>query len=233
MVNAEMSNVSGSDAEARDAERRLILSYATTAEARAGTAALLALDATLADVLRHVSEPMIAQMRLTWWHEAIAKLDTAPPPAQPVLQALSADVVAQGVAGSDIAAMVEGWEALLDGDPAEPDVRRNFAVGRGGRLFALAARLTGGADVDAAGRGWALADLARSLSDRKAAEAAIVEARTLLDQATARRWARSDRALGGLTHQAAMDVRVPLDQALPAATPKRIARLAWHRLTGR
>jgi 15-cis-phytoene synthase len=71
MVNDASTTESGA-AGARAAERRLILSYAP-AHARAGLSALLQLDDTLADVLRHVSEPVIAQMRLTWWHDALSK----------------------------------------------------------------------------------------------------------------------------------------------------------------
>ncbi|HTG38123.1 squalene/phytoene synthase family protein [Sphingomonas sp.] len=232
MVNAASTFAPG--AEARAAERRLILSYAP-ADTRAGVAALFDLDATLADVLRQAREPMIAQMRLTWWHDALSRLDSAPPPAQPVLTALAGEVLAHGVAGAELARLVEGWEALLDGDPADPTARASFAHSHGGRLFRLAARrlAVDSALPDPAGQGWALADLSRSLSDPAAAAAAADEARALLDQALAVRWPRRLRVLGGFARQAAMDLAEPRDRPLPAATPGRIARLGWHRLTGR
>jgi 15-cis-phytoene synthase len=233
MVNDASTTVTDAGAAARAAERRLILSYAPMPRMRPALTALLDLDAALGDVLRHVSEPMIVQMRLTWWHEALSKLDHAPPPAQPVLRAIAADVAAAGVPGSAVAAMVEGWEALSDGDLADAETRRAFAEGRGGRLFALAARVAGGGEVEAAGQGWALADLARASSDAAVAAMAGEDARALLAPALARRWPRPLRALGALTHQAAMDMAAPLDRPAPAATPGRVARLAWHRLTGR
>ena len=232
MVNGDETLAPG--ASARAAERRLILSYAPES-ARSGVAALLDLDDTLAAVIRQMREPMIAQMRLTWWHDALSKLDTAPPPAQPVLTALAADVLRHGVPGGDLALLVEGWEALVEGEPGDPAVRAAHAAGRGERLFNLAAELCGGgaAMVGPAGRGWALADLSRSLGDPAAGQAAASEAVEVLAPALTAGWPRRLRVLGALGHQAAMDLKA--DRALPppAATPGRIARFGWHRLTGR
>ncbi|UZK70115.1 hypothetical protein OKW76_03420 [Sphingomonas sp. S1-29] len=220
---------------ASDAERSLALSYAGDARARAGLAAMLALDATFGNVMRSARDPMLAQMRLTWWHDALTKLDTAPPPAAPILQALAADVLPLGVKGAELAGLIEGWEALAEGEPGDRAVRLAYARQRGGHLFALAARLLGDArfDTAGAGQGWALADLARNLADPAAAAAARTEAETALAPALARRWPGSLRSLGALAHIAAMDLRTPADQPLPAATPGRVARLAWHRMTGR
>lgn len=218
---------------ARDAERALALSYAPP-DARAGLTALFALDTSLGDVLRGSREPMLVQMRLTWWHDGLTGLDSATPPAMPVLQALAADVLPRGVGGAALAELVEGWEALADGDPADPAVRSAFAAGRGGVLFAQAAEVAGTADfagVPAAGQGWALADLALGLVDPVAAAAARQQAGVLLAQATAMRWPRRIRALGALAHIAAIDMAS--DPSRPAiATPRRVARLAWHRITG-
>lgn len=232
MVNGDESFVPG--AAARVAERRLILSYAPET-ARAGVAALLDLDDTLAAVIRQMREPMIGQMRLTWWHDALSKLDTAAPPAQPVLVALAAAVLPHGVTGAELATLVEGWEALIEGEPGDPAVRATHAAGRGERLFQLAARLCGGAAamVAPAGRGWALADLSRSVSDAAASEASAQEAGGALAIGVGARWPRRLRVLGALAHQAAMDLRADRTLPLPAATPGRIARLGWHRLTGR
>lgn len=225
MVNAVETLPAG--AEARAAERRLILSYAPPA-ARAGLAALLDLDDELAAVLARVTEPMIAQMRLTWWHDALSALDRAPPPAQPVLVALAHEVLPRGILGGELARLIEGWEALLEGEANDREVRAAFAEGRGARLFVLAARLCGGEDarVEAVGRGWALAGLTRTTD-------AVSEARATLDAALAGRWPRSLRALSALAHRARMDLATPPATPPPAATPGRVARLAWHRLTGR
>ena len=50
----------------------------------------------------------IGLMRLTWWADALERLDTAPPPAEPVLTGLALHVLPHGVRGRDLAAMVDG-----------------------------------------------------------------------------------------------------------------------------
>jgi phytoene synthase len=218
------------DAET-DPERALALGYAPAA-ARAGMEAMFALDGTLAGVVRRNHDPMVAQMRLTWWWEALGRLDAAPAPAQPVLKALAQDVLPAGVTGAALAGLVDGWEALVD--PAPMDVERldAHARGRGATLFRLAGRVTGAGErdpLDEAGRGWALADLARHLSAPAEAYAARGAARPLLAEACGMRWSRAGRALGALAHLARMDL---LPHPGPPGAPGRVARLLRHRLTG-
>lgn len=215
-------------------ESALALGYARPA-LRPALAALLELDSTLAAVLRTTREPLVGQMRLTWWHEALTRLDSAPPPAEPVLVALAAAVLPHGVTGARLATMIDGWEELLDEDLAHEAMMR-FAERRGTGLFDVAGALLGAHADDplaAAGAGWALVDLARHLRDPRAGEKALIAARSLLGAATRVRWSRETRPLGALAHLALLDASVPLDQPLPIGSPRRVARLAWHRLTGR
>ncbi|WP_353205710.1 squalene/phytoene synthase family protein [Sphingomonas sp.] len=217
-----------------DPERALALSYAP-APARAALAALFALDATLAQILRTTREPLVGQMRLTWWHEALSALDTAPPPAQPVLQALAAEVLPQGVTGAILARMIDGWEALLEADPLSRTELMAHAQQRGVVLFEAAGAILGCPIEDrvaAAGAGWALVDLAAHLSDVEIAASAGSLAAVPLGSATARRWSRAGRPLGALAHIARMDLAYPSCRGVPRGAPKRVARLAWHRLTG-
>lgn len=217
---------------ATDPERVLALSYAPR-DRRAALAALLALDETLAAILRTTREPLVGQMRLTWWFDALTALDTAPPPAQPVLRALANEVLPLGVAGPALAAMVEGWEGLLDPDPLADERLDAYAQARGGLLFALAGGVLGADRRDplaAAGVGWALGDLARHVRDAATASRARVTAAGLLDHARSLRWSRPARALGALAHIARMDLA---EAPSPPGSPRRVARLAWHRLSGR
>lgn len=215
-----------------DPERVLALSYAPR-DGRAALEALLALDETLAAILRTTREPLVGQMRLTWWFDALTALDTARPPAQPVLQALADEVLPRDAAGAALAAMIEGWEALLDPDPLTDDRLDAFARGRGGTLFVLAGVVLGAGPRDplaGAGAGWALGDLAQHVRDPATAARARVKSAGLLGHALALRWSRAARALGALAHGARMD----LAQApSPHGAPGRVARLAWHRLSGR
>ena len=206
-------------------ERRMILSYSPS-NARAGLAALLALDDLLGGVVAKAREPMIGQMRLTWWHGALTALDTAPPPAEPVLQALARDVLAR-VPGSARAGQGEGWEELLDPEPPDDARLHAFAEHRGAALFHAAGAMLGAAPDDPlapAGRGWALADLSvRSEAAATRARAAEL-ASDLLAQTAGRRWSRQARALGAMMHLA----RMPIN-----AGASRVGRSLWHRLTGR
>lgn len=219
--------------DAVDPERALALSYAPLGT-RAGLEALFALDATLGAILRTTREPLVGQMRLTWWHDALVALDAAPPPAQPVLQALAEHVLPHGVSGARLAGMIDGWEALLD-DPIGAAAIELHAARRGAALFEAAGMVLGAtADpLGAAGAGWALADLARNLREAALAGQAVALARPLLAQAAAHRWNEAGRALGALVHSARADLAVPLDRPIARGGPRRVARLAWHRLSGR
>jgi phytoene synthase len=216
-------------------ERALALSYAARRHQPA-LAALFALDDTLGQILQTTREPIVGQMRLTWWHSALTALDTAPPPAQPVLAALAAQVLPLGIGGAELAAMIDGWEALLDAEDLDAATIERHAVARGGGLFAAAATVLGCANRDPvadAGIGWALVDLMRHVRDRAAAERAATRARASIAVATGRRWSRAGRSLGALAQLARMDLAVPLDAPIVRAAPRRVARLALFRMTGR
>ena len=90
-----------------DPDRKLALAYVPAA-ARPAVEALWRLDASFAAILATGTQPLISQMRLAWWREALERLDAAPPPAEPVLQALAAHVLPK-VSGAELAAMEEGW----------------------------------------------------------------------------------------------------------------------------
>lgn len=216
-----------------DPERALILSYAP-ADGRASLAALLALDEALAQLLRTTSQPAVGQLRLAWWREALAKLDTAPPPAEPVLRGLATDVLPRGVTGASLVPIVHGWEVLVEEEALDGLALARYGAGRGALFAAAGAALGAAGDpLTLGGEGWALADLARHLGDGAEADAARSAAAPRLAQALAARWSRNGRALGALAHRARMDLREPADSPLPIGAPRRVARLLWHRLSGR
>ena len=169
-------------------------------------------------------------MRLTWWYEALGRLDGAPAPAEPVLTALQALVLPAGVSGAMLAALTDGWDALLEPalDAAAMD---RFARDRGRRLFELAGTLLSVQDprIGLAGEGWALADLSQRLSDPPGRSLARTRAIEALDAAMRGRWPSGARVLGALALSARFDLSA--SPTLPGS-PKRVGRLAWHRLTG-
>lgn len=215
-------------------ERALVLAYAP-ADRRAALAALLALDDALALLLRTTSEPALGQLRLAWWREALARLDTEPAPAEPVLQGIAQTLLPLGVTGASLVPIVHGWEVLIEEEALDADALRRFGEGRG-TLFVAAARALGagaGDPAEAAGSGWALVDLGRNLRVPGEAAEAREQAERLLDHALARRWSARGRALGALAHLARMDLALPADAPVPHGAPGRVGRLFWHRLTGR
>lgn len=219
----------------QDPERPLILTYAAAA-GRAALAALLALDDALAQLLRTTSQPAVGQLRLAWWRESLAKLDSAPPPAEPVLQGLAAALLPLGVRGESLVPIVHGWEVLVEVEEALDTLAlTRFATGRGSLFRAAGIALAAGTGdpLEQGGQGWALADLARHLGDGTEAEAARATARPLLAAASDVRWSRNGRALGALVHRARLDLAVPLTAPVPVGAPGRVARLLWHRLSGR
>lgn len=213
-------------------ERALALSYA--GEGRAALAALLALDDALAKLLRTTSEPALGQMRLAWWREALERLDTAPAPAEPVLRALAAEVLPRGITGKSLVPIVHGWEVLVEEDQLDADALQRFGEGRG-HLFVAGGAVLGaeGDPLGDAGRGWALADLARNLGATAEAAEARTQARLLLSRSLRHSWSRRGRALGALAHLARLDLSLPGDAPVPIGSPARVGRLLWHRLTGR
>lgn len=214
-----------------DPERALALAYAPRG-ARAVLTALFALDTQFAATLRQASDPMVARLRLTWWREALARLDHAPPPGAPLLAALARDVLPMGVRGAAMSAMAEGWDALLVPDPVGADDLAAYASGRGA-LFVMAGTVLGVADgrLATAGAGWALVDLALHMRDRATAAVARSLAAPLLEEALAVRWPRALRPLGVLAVLAARDLDREAPE--PRAAPPRVLRMLRHRITGR
>ena len=210
--------------DARNAERALALGYAPAA-GRDAVTSLFALDARLRAIAMAARDPMIGLMRLTWWEEALARLDDAPAPAEPLLRTLAAAVLPLGVGGAAMASLVDGWARVLEG---EPDLAA-YAAERGGRLFALAAGVAGDRDmrVEAVGEGWALVDLAAGWPALSVPATALARAR--LAGGYGRRWPRSLRVLGALGLLARSD----LDAKSRPGSPRRVARLLAYRLTGR
>lgn len=198
-----------------------VYAWCAAAYDRTPIAALMALDATLGDIVRSTREPLVGQMRLTWWHDALAALDRAPAPAQPVLEALQR-LVLPAVTGQALAAMVEGWELLLDAAAPDDAALAAFGAARGGALFAALAEASGAGASDfvgAAGAGWALTDLAANVSDAMLVQRAAAQAGDALDRAFLPRWPARSRPIGAL----AIDARCAVRGRGTAGSPRR----AW------
>jgi phytoene synthase len=212
-----------------DPELRLALAY-VPASRRPAVEALWRLDAALGAVLVTGREPMISRIRLAWWRESLEKLDLAPPPAEPVLEAAARFLLPAGMTGADLAGMEAGWSVLADTGLLSADDLDAYARGRGGLLFGFAARLLGSAPAQSAagGEAWALVDLARRSSNPAEAAAALAAARAREMPA---RWPTPLRPLGMLASLARRDAKRGTVER--QGSPRRMLAMLGHRLIGR
>lgn len=201
----------------KDPDRLLSLAYAGPS-LRPRLERAFALDEAMADVLRNVQEPMIAQIRLAWWRDqlgALAAGEAAAP--EPLLLR-----IAEALGRSEIGALGElptAWEHLLE-DPLSPDAVAHFA---GLRATALAAIVNSPA-LTTPLTFWASIDFSAHCSDPALADAVRTSARALLPDRLAP-FPRSMRVLIGLSRDdlAHPDARAP-------GSPKRVWRAFRHAL---
>lgn len=207
-----------------DPDRKLALAYVPAA-ARPAVEALWRLDVAFAAILVTGTQPMISQLRLSWWREALARLDAAPPPAEPVLQALASHVLPT-ISGAELAAMEEGWLMLTSEDALTAGALADYAQLRGGLLFAYTARLLGDSHfpVTQAGEAWALADLAR--------HSRRIDEITSPPLAPKVKWPRGLRPLGMLAMLARRDLERLGKKVEKPGSPARILRMIGHRISG-
>lgn len=143
---------------------RLALAY-SPAYIRPAYMCVMALDQRLAQIISQASEPLLAQMRLAWWRDELAKPPGQRPKGDPLLDAIGEIWRGQEAA---LRSLVDGWEELLNDPPLPASAAENFAQGRAAG-FAAIARLARADNceeaVSLAARRWALADLAAKTSN--------------------------------------------------------------------
>jgi phytoene synthase len=141
--------------ESLSAPARLALAYAPRA-AKPEWLDFLALDARLARIVRDAREPLVAQIRLAWWRERLAEPAERWPTGEPLLDSLR-----QWRDPARLAALVDAWEPLLADGPQDSDID-DAVEARAQACLGLARELAvpDEAGVAAAGRLWALAELA-------------------------------------------------------------------------
>ena len=157
----------GESGPATDPSLALALAYAPR-DARPVFDDLFALDRRLADAVRQASEPIIAQLKLAWWRDRFAQDRSDWPKGEPLLARLAAwdaDV-------SQLASLVDGWEALLAEGPLTEEAITAFGEGRA-HAWALAAAALGHPGTpspDHSALLWSYADLAQHCSTPEDAE---------------------------------------------------------------
>ena len=156
------------------------------------------------------------EVKLAWWDEQLTALTEAGH-AEPLLAGAARELLPV-LPASHLAGLAEAWRALDEDGALEPYLQGRAA------LFALTAHLVGAPlppGADAGALAWARADLRRRRPD-------LVQ--VVPNAPKPIRWPPPLRSLGAIAIIALRDLQsVPLQ---PMASPSRVARMAWHRLTG-
>ena len=191
------------------------------ARVRPAFAALFALDAAMADVVARSTDPSLGRIKLAWWRERLEELDVGPPPAEPRLQAVAAELLPLGISGADVASLEAGWATLLD-----RDIDPELVAARGSALFGIGGRLLGSADAK---RGEAGSLYALTSVGRRGVPHLLEPAKAKLESLRGHRFDRRVRPLTMLSRAAARD----LGAQEPEGSPRRVAAMLAHRWSGR
>ena len=148
-----------------DPDRWLASRFVADADARADLVALYAFNYELSRAAEVASQPLIGEMRLAWWREALDEMFAGRPVRRhPVALALADGVRRRGLAREDLEHLVDGRLRELESWPLGDDEVRDYLDATAGCLMTLAAGvLARGVVVDLrpAGRAWGLAGLLR------------------------------------------------------------------------
>lgn len=157
--------------------------------------AALELDQRLGRIVARTTEPMLGQMRLAWWRDALNRPVTDRPRGDTVLDALGVHWAGRDALLID---MVDGWETLVTAERLEQGRIEAFAARRGAFFTGIEVR-PGAAPperLNEAGSRWALADAAAGVSDPQ--ERALMVAAGLSLNGPRERLPRSLRGLAVL-----------------------------------
>jgi len=134
--------------------------------ARADVIALYAFNHELARVAETVREPLMGEIRLTWWREALDEIYAGGAARRhPVVDALGSAVCRRSLARAPLEAMIEARFNDLEPEAlADTAALNGYIDATAGALMALAVAAVAGVEADAvrpAARAWGLAGLLR------------------------------------------------------------------------
>lgn len=172
----------------QDHDRYLTVLYAPEA-ARAGLFALYAFNVELARVREQVSQPMLGDIRLTWWREGLDTAYGGAPRQHPVLEAISAHVVTAGVPRALLEECIEARLTDVYGEqPSSLKELRAYADLSGGALAEAALWVCLGHAPDVVltqavrcvGQAWTLVGVIRAIGFHAAMQRVMLPADELL-----------------------------------------------------
>jgi phytoene synthase len=149
-----------------DPDRWLSSRFITDPAKRADVIAVYAFNQELARVASAAREPMVAEIRLTWWREGLDDLLAGKPPrGHPVMQALAQAIGRNNLAAAPLEALADSSFDDLDPERFADDATlERYLDATSGAIMALACAITGGVDASQlrpAAHAWGLVGLIR------------------------------------------------------------------------
>ena len=148
-----------------DPDRWLASRFVADAKARADVIVLYALNYELSRAAEVASQPLIGEMRLAWWREALDEVfERRPVRRHPVALAVAEVVRRRGMPREGLEALIEGRLRELEPWPLGEDEALDYLDATAGCLMTLAAGVLApgvAAELRPAGRAWGLAGLLR------------------------------------------------------------------------
>jgi phytoene synthase len=125
-----------------DPDRWLSSRFVPDPPTRADVIALYAFDHELARAPRVSSNPLIGEIRLTWWREAVEEIFRKDRMRRhPTVEALAVAVARQGLEREPLEALIDARYRELDASPLTPEEALDWARGAGGGMAAIVAGL--------------------------------------------------------------------------------------------
>lgn len=154
----------------QDHDRYLVALFAP-AERREAIYSLFAFNTEVARTREAVSEPILGQIRLQWWREALDGIYSGEVRQHPVVEALSTAIADYGLERAPFDTLLDAREADLDeAPPVNLAALEDYAGATSGLLSVMAMQVLGfaeGAPARAArlvGTAWALTGLVRAVA---------------------------------------------------------------------
>ena len=125
-----------------DPDRWLSSRFISDAAVRADVIAIYAFDHELARAPRVASNPLLGEIRLTWWREALDEaFDGRPVRMHPTVQALARVIASRGLERPALEAMIDARYRELDPTPMSEADLLDWARDTGGLSAQLATRV--------------------------------------------------------------------------------------------
>ena len=154
---------------AEDRDRYLCAMFAPPRH-REALFSLYAFNLEIARIRETVSEPLIGQMRLQWWRDAVASMEQGKTPHHPVAEALAETLSNYSLTTAHFERLLQSREAdMIDGQPSDMAALVKYAEGTSVPLVRLSLEVLGVTDDKShnvakdIGIAWALTGLMRSL----------------------------------------------------------------------